>query len=95
MVRVHPDAGRRGLFVNPTFTTRIVGIPKAESDALLQLLYAIATTPERTFRHRWAAGDVVVWDNRAVLHLGVRDFGEQHRVLHRVTIAGNRPQGVG
>ena len=95
VVRVHPETGRRGLFVNPTFTTRIVGVSRAESDALLQLLYGIIGTPERTFRHRWTVGDVVVWDNRAVLHLGVRDFGERHRVLHRVTIAGDRPRGAG
>ena len=91
VVREHPDTGRRGLFVNPTFTTRLVGLPKAESDALLQLLYERTTTPEHTYRHRWSTGDVVAWDNRATLHVGVRDFGDAHRVLHRVTIAGDRP----
>jgi alpha-ketoglutarate-dependent taurine dioxygenase len=92
VVRVHPETGRRGLFVNPTFTTRLVGIPKAESDALLALLYERSTTPELTYRHRWSPGDVVAWDNRATLHVGVRDFGDAHRVLHRVTIAGDRPR---
>ncbi len=93
VVRVHPETGRRGLFVNPTFTTRIVGVSRAESDALLRLLHEVATAPEHTYRHRWAAGDVVAWDNRATLHLGVRDYGDAHRVLHRVTIAGDRPVG--
>ena len=92
VVRVHPETGRRGLFVNPTFTTRLVGLPRVESDAILSLLYALATTPELTYRHRWTAGDVVAWDNRATLHVGVRDFGTQHRVLHRVTIEGDRPR---
>ena len=50
------------------------------------------TTPELTYRHRWSPGDVVAWDNRATLHVGVRDFGDAHRVLHRVTIAGDRPR---
>ena len=65
VVRVHPDTGRRGLFVNPTFTTRVLGISRAESDALLRLLYEVATAPEHTYRHRWSTGDVVAWDNRA------------------------------
>ena len=94
VVRVHPVTGRRGLFVNPTFTTRIVGLPRAESDALLRLLYDVTTAPERTYRHRWSAGDVIVWDNRATAHVGVRDYGDAHRVLHRVTIAGDRPGGI-
>ena len=92
VVRVHPETGRRGLFVNPTFTTRLVGLSRVESDAILSLLYVLATTPELTYRHRWTAGDVVAWDNRATLHVGVRDFGTQHRVLHRVTIEGDRPR---
>ncbi len=92
VVRVHPETGRRGLFVNPTFTSRLVGLPKAESDALLELLYERSTTPEVTYRHRWSAGDVVAWDNRSTLHVGVRDFGDAHRVLHRVTIVGDAPR---
>ena len=93
VVRVHPVTGRRGLFVNPTFTTRVLGVSHAESDALLRLLYDVATAPERTYRHRWSTGDVVVWDNRATAHVGMRDYGDAHRVLHRVTIAGDRPRG--
>lgn len=91
VVRVHPETGRRGLFVNPTFTTRINELSRAESRALLSFLYEHATSPEFTFRHTWTAGDVVIWDNRATLHVGVRDFGDAHRVLHRVTVAGSRP----
>ena len=64
----------------------------AESDALARLLHEDATAPEHVFRHRWRTGDVVVWDNRATMHLGVRDYGDAHRVLHRVTIAGDRPR---
>jgi taurine dioxygenase len=93
VVRVHPDTGRPGLFVNPTFTTAVDGLRRVESDALLRLLYEVATAPEHTYRHRWSEGDVVAWDNRATLHLGVRDYGDAHRVLHRVTIAGDVPVG--
>jgi alpha-ketoglutarate-dependent taurine dioxygenase len=93
VVRVHPESGRRSLFVNPTFTRRIVGLSRHESDGLLSLLHHHATLPEHTFRHRWSTGDVVIWDNRSTMHLGVRDYGDQHRVLHRVTIAGEVPIG--
>lgn len=94
VVRVHPESSRKGLFVNPTFTTRIVGLSRLESGALLDLLYRHATAAEHVVRHRWRAGDVVIWDNRATMHLGVRDYGDAHRVLHRVTIAGDVPVGV-
>ena len=92
VVRTHPESGRRGLFVNPTFTTRIVGLSRRESDALLALVYDHAAQPEHVFRHRWSAGDVVFWDNRSTLHRGVRDFGDAHRVLQRVTLRGDVPR---
>ena len=92
VIRTHPESGRRGLFVNPTFTTRIVGVSRRESDALLALLYDHVAQPEHVFRHRWSAGDVVFWDNRSTLHRGVRDFGDAHRVLHRVTLRGDVPR---
>jgi len=95
VVRVHPESGREGLFVNPTFTTRIIGLSRLESEALLGLLYRHATSAEHTFRHRWHTGDVVFWDNRSTMHLGVRDYGDQARVLHRVTLVGDAPHATG
>ena len=91
VVRAHPVTALPGLFVNPTFTTRLLGLTRTESAAFLELLYAHITQPERTFRHRWQTGDIVLWDNRSTLHMGVRDFGDAHRVLHRVTLAGTVP----
>ena len=91
VVRTHPESGRRGLFVNPTFTSHIVGMSRRESDALLRLLYEHATSPEYLVRHRWSAGDIAFWDNRSTLHYAVRDYGEHHRLMHRVTIRGDRP----
>ena len=93
VVRVHPDSGRPGLFVNPTFTTRVLGLSRLESAALLDLLQRHATAPEHVFRHRWRTGDVVWWDNRSTMHIGVRDYGDAHRVLHRVTLRGTVPTG--
>ena len=92
VVRTHPESGRRGLFVNPTFTSHIVGMSRrGEPTRSLRLLYEHATSPEYLVRHRWSAGDIAFWDNRSTLHYAVRDYGEHHRLMHRVTIRGDRP----
>lgn len=92
VVRVHPETGRRGLFVNPGFTDHVVGVSDAESRAILDLLYAHLTKPEHTVRHRWQLGDLALWDNRSTLHYANRDYTAQ-RVMHRITVAGDRPFG--
>lgn len=94
VVRVHPETGRRGLFVNPGFTSHVVGVSEAESRAILDLLYAHLTKPEHIVRHRWQAGDVAMWDNRSTAHYANRDYGTQRRVMHRITLRGDRPLGV-
>lgn len=94
VVRVHPETGERGLFVNETFTQYIDGLLPGESDALLQFLYRHATAPERTVRWRWRAGDIAFWDNRSTQHYAAADYGDARRVMHRVTVAGDRPVGV-
>jgi alpha-ketoglutarate-dependent taurine dioxygenase len=94
VVRVHPETGRRSLFVNPGFTSHIVGVSDAESRHLLELFYAHITKPEHIVRHRWQAGDVAMWDNRATVHYANRDYGDQRRVMHRVTLRGDEPVGV-
>ncbi|WEB42703.1 TauD/TfdA family dioxygenase [Streptomyces yunnanensis] len=91
VVRRHPETGRRMLFVNASFTTRIVGLPEAESDRLLRLLFQQAHVPEFQVRFRWQAGDVAFWDNRATQHYAVFDYGARRRVAERVAIAGDRP----
>jgi alpha-ketoglutarate-dependent taurine dioxygenase len=92
VVRTHPESGRRGLFVNPTFTSRIVGLSALESRRLLELLYEHATAPENQVRWHWSEGDIAFWDNRSTLHHGVRDYGDAHRLMRRVTIRGDRPR---
>lgn len=92
VVRVHPETGARGLFVNPTFTAAIEGLSTAESDALLALLYRHSTEPERVVRWHWRARDVAFWDNRTTAHYATADYDER-RVMHRVTLAGDRPAG--
>ncbi|GIF63336.1 taurine dioxygenase [Asanoa ishikariensis] len=93
VVRVHPETGLRGLFVNPGFTSHIVGVSDAESRGILDLLYAHLTKPEHIVRHRWRAGDVVMWDNRSTAHYANRDYGSAHRVMHRITLRGDEPYG--
>ena len=93
VVRVHPETGRRGLFVNPGFTTHLLGVSETESRALLDLFFAVIGRPEHSVRHRWSPGDVVVWDNRSTAHYAVDDYGDQHRVMHRITIRGDQPVG--
>lgn len=95
VVRVHPVTGRRGIFVNPLFTTHIVGVPERESKAILEFLWAHAVSPEYTVRFGWSPGAVAFWDNRATQHRPVNDHGPRHRLLHRVTIDGDRPMGPG
>ena len=91
VVWTHPETGVRGLFVNPGFTSHIVELNRAESDALLGFLYAHSVKPEFTVRYHWAEGDLGFWDNRATQHSVVGDFGDQHRVIQRVTLRGDKP----
>ncbi|UCH75979.1 MAG: TauD/TfdA family dioxygenase [Rhodospirillales bacterium] len=87
VVRVHPATGRKCLFVNPGFTVKIKGMSDAESDLLLGFLYRHMTRPEWVLRHKWCKGDVVMWDNRALLHSGVGDYdASSPRHMHRTTI---------
>ncbi|UWQ93470.1 TauD/TfdA family dioxygenase [Rhodobacteraceae bacterium M382] len=84
----HPLSGRKGLFVNPVFTTRIDGLTAAESDALLQFLYAHCQQPELHCRVRWNAGDITMWDNRATWHKAINDYHGYRRYMHRITVNG-------
>jgi alpha-ketoglutarate-dependent taurine dioxygenase len=91
--RSEDPTGERGLFVNDTFTSAIEGLSPEESTALLQLLYQHTVAPERVVRWHWHEGDIAVWDNRSTAHYAAADYTER-RVMHRVTVAGERPVGV-
>ncbi|MCB0997072.1 MAG: TauD/TfdA family dioxygenase [Acidimicrobiales bacterium] len=92
LVRVHPVTGRRSIYVNRLFTTRIPQLQEAESTALLAHLYAWCERPEVTCRWRWRPGDVAMWDNRCTLHYALSDY-DVERVMQRVTVLGDRPSG--
>ena len=91
VVRTHPETGRKALFVSEHFTTRIIGLPEADSQALLQALFEHSTRQELIYRHQWRPGDMVFWDNRSVTHLAAGCPPDQRRKLYRTTIEGDAP----
>jgi taurine dioxygenase len=91
VVRTHPETGRKALFVSEHFTTRIVGLPQDESDALLAELFAHSVKPEFVYRHQWAPHDLVFWDNRSLMHLAAGTPDHLRRRLNRTTIVGDTP----
>ena len=91
VVCVHPVSGRKVLFVNRIFTSRIVELGEAESDALLRLLFQRIEQPEFQCRYQWRPGSVVFWDNRCAQHHALWDYYPHRRRGHRVTIRGLAP----
>lgn len=91
VVRTHPETGRKALFVSEHFTTRIVGLPQQEGDALLAELFAHSVKREYVYRHRWAPHDLVFWDNRSLMHLAAGTPDHLRRKLYRTTIEGDAP----
>ncbi len=92
LVRTHPESGRKALYLNPNRLDRIVGLERAESDALLDELTEFARRPEFHFGHVWTLGDAVIWDNRCTMHRVVIDYPEgERRIMQRVLLEGDRP----
>lgn len=93
VVRVHPETGERTLLLGH-FVKSFVGLSTKESHALFTLLQDRVTKLENTVRWQWQLGDVAIWDNRATQHYAVADWGDQHRRLERITLAGDVPVSV-
>ena len=92
LVITHPDSGRKALFVNRGYTAQIVGLSRAESDALLDFLFQHSTAPELVYRHSWRPRDLVIWDNRCTAHYAIPDYkAVGDRYLHRTSVKGDRP----
>lgn len=86
-VAIHPATGRKALRIGrPESAPHIEGMTREESRGLLEYLYHHASRPDFVYRHRWRAGDVVVWDNRSLLHYAIHDYGDAERLMHRVTV---------
>ncbi len=86
-VITHPHSGRKALFLNPIYTTRLEGMSEAESAPLLEALYRHCIRPEFCCRLRWTPGAVAIWDNRMTLHYAVNDYDGARRLLYRTTFA--------
>ena len=91
VVRTHPQTGKKALFVNRTFTTRINELSAAESDAVLELLFEHCEHIDHQIRFRWSLHDMVFWDNRCCMHRAIWDYWPEERKGRRVTVKGDRP----
>ena len=92
LVRTHPGSGRKAIYINPIRIEEIVGMDDAEALALLDTLLAHATQPRFEYRHKWQPGDVVIWDNRCLLHKANGDYPvDEVRYLYRLMLKGERP----
>jgi taurine dioxygenase len=86
MVRTHPVTGRKALYISPTYTTHIDGLASAESEAILAYLHVHCQHIQFVFRHRWTLGDMVIWDNRSVIHNAILDYAPHQRRMQRASV---------
>ncbi len=91
IVRTHPETGRKALYVNIAHTAGIEGMTEAESTPLLNFLFAHQVKPEFTCRFNWRLNSIAFWDNRCAQHNPVNDYHGFRRILHRITLRGDRP----
>ena len=92
LVRTHPESGRKSIYLNPIRTEGIVGMAESDALALLDDLLAHATQPQFEYRHQWRSGDMVMWDNRCLLHKANGDYDmAQVRYLYRIMLKGDVP----
>jgi taurine dioxygenase len=92
VVRTHPETGRKALYVNAGHTLRFKDMTIEESTPILEYLFRHQVRPEFTCRFSWRAGSVALWDNRCALHNPINDYHGFRRVMHRITLAGDKPR---
>lgn len=91
LVRTHPVTGRNALFLGRRRNAYVVGLAPEESESLLDELWALATKPQFTWQQDWQVGDLILWDNRCVMHRRNSFDNSQRRIMHRTQIAGDKP----
>jgi taurine dioxygenase len=91
VVRTHPATGRKALYVNRLMTREIEGLPREESEAILQMLFDHQEQQRFVYQHVWRPGDILMWDNRCTLHARTDFSAGERRLLRRVTILGEKP----
>jgi taurine dioxygenase len=91
VVRTHPETGRKALYVNVAHTTRFSGMTVEESAPILDFLHQHQARPEFTCRFKWEVGSLAFWDNRATHHNPINDYHGHRRVMHRITLKGDKP----
>jgi taurine dioxygenase len=92
VVRTHSETGRKALYVNVGHTVGFKGMTVEESAPILNYLFQHQIRPEFTCRFQWQVGSIALWDNRCALHNPINDYHGYRRVMHRVTLAGDRPR---
>ena len=90
VIQTHPESGKKVIFVNTLFTTKIIELSADESNSILNFLYDYIKTPEFTCRFSWEPNSIAFWDNRSTQHKPVNDYFPSHRMLERITIDGNK-----
>jgi taurine dioxygenase len=92
LLRTHPETGRIALYMNPNRMEAVVGMDRAESDALLDALTRHATQEKYQYRHQWRRGDILIWDNRCTMHKANADYPKgERRLMQRIIVAGTVP----
>ncbi len=91
VIRIHPESGKKVIFVNTLFTTKIIGLPEKESTETLNFLYDHIIKQEYTCRFHWEPNSIAIWDNRSTQHKPINDYFPAHRLLERIAIDGDKP----
>ncbi|MBT6292996.1 MAG: TauD/TfdA family dioxygenase, partial [Rhodospirillaceae bacterium] len=95
MIRLHPETGKKALFLGRRLHAHIIGMEVEQSEALLDQLWRFCAGDEFLFRHQWQSGDVLMWDNRCTMHRREAFDPAARRIMHRTEIIGEVPVAAG